>query len=173
MVPEALAGAGGRRGARIPPHGKRSVRRAVGLEAAVVDRAPMEVMALAADDRRRCTVAVAGPTALLVAKLYKLHERSTKNPDRLADKDAHDVYRLFVAVGLETFVSGVARLQDDPLSSLVTEQALGFLRDLFAAAPDALGCVMAGDAERIVGDPEGVAASVNALAVDLLDALET
>ncbi|MHB1538377.1 MAG: GSU2403 family nucleotidyltransferase fold protein [Solirubrobacteraceae bacterium] len=37
MVPEALAGKGGRRGARIPPHSKLAVRRARGLEAAVVD----------------------------------------------------------------------------------------------------------------------------------------
>lgn len=36
MVPEALAGASGRRGARIPPHSTKAARRAVGLEAAVV-----------------------------------------------------------------------------------------------------------------------------------------
>ena len=37
------------------------------------------------------------------------------------DEDAHDVYRLFVAVDTETFVSGVERLRGDPLSSPVTE----------------------------------------------------
>ena len=77
MVPEALAGPPGsqRRGARIPPHSKTATRRAVGLEAAVVDHAPMEVAALAPGDDRRCTVEVAGPAALLVAKLHKLGER--------------------------------------------------------------------------------------------------
>src|SRR5487761_1504340 len=34
LVPEALAGKGGRRGARIPPHSKHAARRARGLEAA-------------------------------------------------------------------------------------------------------------------------------------------
>lgn len=76
MVPEALAGAPGsqRRGARIPPHSQTATRRAVGLEAAVVDHAPMRVAALALDDDRHCTIEVAGPAALLVAKLHKLGE---------------------------------------------------------------------------------------------------
>ena len=47
-----------------------------------------------------------------------------------------------------------------------------FLGELFAAGPGALGCVMAGSAERIVGDPGRVAASVHALAADLVEALE-
>lgn len=37
MVPDALAPEGGRRSARIPPHDKMAARRAVGLEAAVID----------------------------------------------------------------------------------------------------------------------------------------
>lgn len=41
MVPERLAGSGSRRGVRIPPHGKHSARRAAGLEAAIIDHAPM------------------------------------------------------------------------------------------------------------------------------------
>jgi hypothetical protein len=40
MVPEALAGASGRRGARIPPHSRHATRRTPGLEAAIVDHAP-------------------------------------------------------------------------------------------------------------------------------------
>ena len=35
MVPEALAGAPGRRAARIPPHDRQATRQALGLEAAV------------------------------------------------------------------------------------------------------------------------------------------
>ena len=68
MVPEALAGGGGRRGARIPPHSRHATRRTPGIEAAVVDHAPMTIAALAADDDRRATISVAGPAALLVAK---------------------------------------------------------------------------------------------------------
>ena len=52
MVPEALAGPAkrGRRGGRIPPHDRRATRRAVGLEAAVVDNGEMQVEALGSDD---------------------------------------------------------------------------------------------------------------------------
>jgi len=43
MVPEHVAGPRGRRAAKIPPHGKQVARRAIGLEAALVDYAPMVV----------------------------------------------------------------------------------------------------------------------------------
>lgn len=46
MVPERLAGPGGRRGARIPPHHKGVARRARGLEAALVDNSEIAVRAL-------------------------------------------------------------------------------------------------------------------------------
>lgn len=76
MVPEHLAGRGGRRGARIPPHDNRAARRAVGLEASVVDQSPVKVESLDGDGRS-AVVNVAGPAALLVAKLHKLGERTT------------------------------------------------------------------------------------------------
>jgi hypothetical protein len=69
MVPDALAGGSGRRGARIPPHSKHAARRAVGLEAAVVDHGPLPIRALAPDGDRVFTANVAGPAALLVSKL--------------------------------------------------------------------------------------------------------
>ena len=45
---------------------------------------------------RSAIINVAGPAALLVAKLHKIGER-VGSPDRLNDKDAHDAYRLLVA----------------------------------------------------------------------------
>lgn len=66
MVPEALAGEHGRRSADVPPHQKEAMRWAVGLEAAVVDNAEMEVRALSQDDDRRVSARVAGPAALIV-----------------------------------------------------------------------------------------------------------
>ena len=95
MVPEYLAGSGSRRGVRIPPHSKHSARRAAGIEAAIVDKAPMTVDALDGSGRS-AIINVAGPAALLVAKLHKIGER-VGSPDRLNDKDAHDAYRLLVA----------------------------------------------------------------------------
>lgn len=173
MVPEALAGAAAsqRRGARIPPHANTAARRAVGLEAAVVDHAPMRVAALAQGDARSCTIEVAGPAALMVAKLHKLGERRD-NPRRLEDKDAHDVYRLFVAVPTDVLAETTQRLLAEPLAGEVTQQAMSYLRDMFAAGPQSLGSAMAGRAEAGVGEPDIVAASAAVLADDLLLALD-
>ncbi|MPZ89112.1 MAG: hypothetical protein GEU81_13800 [Nitriliruptorales bacterium] len=161
MVPEALAGVGGRRSARVPPHSKHALRRATGLEAAVADHRPMQVGALASEDTRVHTVNVASPAALLVAKLHKLAERCEQR-DRLTDKDAHDIYRLLVGVALDELAAALQRLSADPLAGQVTRQALQFLQRLFADGPDGLGSVMAGRAEQGVGDPDVVSASVTA-----------
>ncbi len=170
MVPEALAGSGGpsTRGARIPPHSRHAARRAQGLEAAVVNHAAIRIPALANGDGRAYTVKVAGPAALLVAKLHKLGERQQRDPRRILDKDAHDLYRLLVAVPTDVLGQALRRLHEDGLAGPVTEQALRFLADLFAAGPDALGSRMAGRAEEGVGEPENVAVSAAVLAEDLL-----
>jgi hypothetical protein len=167
MVPDALAGEGGRRGARIPPHSRHAARRAVGLEAAVVDPVPMPVQALAPDDVRAPTAKVASPAALLVAKLHKLGERRL-TPNRLVQKDAHDLYRLFVACPTPVLGAGLRRLLEHELSAAVTRQALVYLDELFASGHDALGSRMAGAAEEGVGEPDVVSASVAILAADLL-----
>ena len=168
MVPEHLAGSGSRRGVRIPPHDKHSARRAAGLEAAIIDRSPMTVESLDGDGRS-AVINVAGPAALLVAKLHKLGER-VDTPDRLNDKDAHDIYRLLVATETPDLAETMQRLHADEISQVATTQALGYLEQLFASA-DALGATMAGRAEEGVGQPDTVSASVSFLAQDLLSAL--
>jgi Nucleotidyltransferase len=169
MVPEALAGRGGRRGARIPPHSRHATRRTPGLEAALVEHAPMTITAVDPADSREATINVAGPAALMVAKLHKLGERKD-DPGRLVDKDAHDIYRLLVAADTVELARGLAALSADPLAGTATTQAITYLRELFTGA-DALGALMAGRAEELVGDPAVVAASAKALAAGLLDAL--
>jgi hypothetical protein len=171
MVPEALAGAGGRRGARIPPHDHHATRRTPGLEAAVVDHAPMTISALDPNDGRSASVEVAGPAALLVAKLHKLGERQGQ-PDRLIDKDAHDIYRLLVAVDTVTLSHALVELRFDGLAGASTAQAISYLEELFAAGPEATGSMMAGRAEQLVGDPGVVSAAVSELAKDVVAALE-
>ena len=168
MVPEHLAGSGSRRGVRIPPHDKHSARRAVGLEAAIIDQSSMSVESLD-DDGRSAVINVAGSAALLVAKLHKLGER-VDTPDRLNDKDAHDIYRLLVATETPDLAETMQRLHADEISRVATTQALGYLGQLFASA-DALGATMAGRAEEGVGQPDTVSASVSFLAQDLLSAL--
>lgn len=170
MVPEAAAGVGGRRGGRIPPHSKRATRRAAGLEAAVVDHWPMQITGLPGDDRT-ITANVAGPAALLIAKLHKLAERRDR-PDRLFPKDAHDVYRLLVATETNTVAQSLRRLLAAPLASAVADDAMRYLAELFGAGPDALGSSMAGRAEAEVGQPAVTAQACAFLAADILEAVK-
>lgn len=167
MVPATLSGAGGRRGARVPPHSRLAMRRAAGLEAAVIDRSRMRIGSLTAAEVRAVDAWVAGPAALLVSKLHKLAEREG-DPDRLADKDAHDVYRLLVAVPLAELVRTFEWLRNDAVAEEATNVGLAALERLFAAGPMALGSRMAGRAEAGIGAPEVVAASAATLASDLV-----
>lgn len=174
MVPEGLAGEGGKkaRGARIPPHDKRATRRARGLEAAVVDNELMVVTALDAEDPRRHDVRVAGPAALLVAKLHKIGERADDSPTRLVDKDAHDIYRVLVHTPTGSLARDIRGLLVDALAGDVTAQALRLLREHFADGPEALGSAMAGRTEEGVGEPATVALQSSILAADLIEAVE-
>ncbi|MGI8869594.1 MAG: hypothetical protein ACR2F6_12260 [Mycobacteriales bacterium] len=170
MVPEALAGGSSRRSAVHPPHDKRTMRRAAGLEAAMVDHGEMTIASLSADDPRRIPANVAGPAALIVAKVHKLGERQD-HPSRLVNKDAHDLYRLLVAIPTAPLAESLAVLRETQLAGPVTRAAIGWMRDLFAAGPDALGSQMAARAEAGIGLPETVAQQCAVLAQDLLAAL--
>jgi hypothetical protein len=171
MVPEQLAGPRGKRGARIPPHDKHSTRRARGLEAAVVDNEWMTVTALDSADDRSHDVRVAGPAALVVAKAHKIGERAEDSPERLVDKDAHDIYRVLLDTPTDKLAASFSRLLSDDLAGEVTAQAVEFLTVHFAAGPEATGSVMAGRTEEGVGEPETVALQTSILAADLLVAL--
>lgn len=138
LVPAALADEGGRRGARIPPHSRQATRRTPGLGAAVVDHAPMTITSLDPNDTRSAEIEVAGPAALLVAKLHKLGERQD-TPDRLLDKDAHDIYRLLLAADTATLGAAFARLQGGlPLLAKLAELLGELWRERLAARLGAL-----------------------------------
>lgn len=172
MVPETFAGPGGRqaRGARVPPHDRRSMRRARGLEATLVDSSVESVGALDPADARVYRARVAGPSALLVAKIYKVAER-IDTPRRLEDKDAHDMYRILIALETEPLAEGFRRLLADPVSAPTTARALDEMETLVAPGPAAVIPSMAGRAEEGIGEPETVALSMSLLARDLLAAL--
>lgn len=171
MVPEAFAGASGRRGVRIPPHGHKAARRARGLEGVLVDNDVLDVPALDPKDGRVISMRVAGPAALLVSKLFKLGERADTSPDRLQDKDAHDVLRILQGTDLRELVQRYQTLLEDAVSRDVAIEALGYLEVLFASGPTAIGSMMAGRAETGVGMPEVVAQQVAILAREFLDEL--
>jgi hypothetical protein len=132
----------------------------------------MTITSLDPNDTRSAEIEVAGPAALLVAKLHKLGERRD-TPDRLLDKDAHDIYRLLVAAETDTLASAFTELLADELAASVTDEAIVYLEQLFASGPDALGSMMAGRAEELLGNAAVVSAAVAALAADLLAALRS
>lgn len=173
MVPDAVAGPGGpaTRGARLPPHDRRAMRRARGLEGALVDNNLMQIRALDPGDGRMAQVRVAGPAALLVAKIHKIWERRD-SPRRLTDKDAHDAYRLLRAFDTEELAAAFATLREAEVCRVVTLEAIEHLSELFDR-PDALGALMAGRAEQGVGDPHLVATATSLLASDLVRSLGT
>ena len=131
MVPEAVGGPG-RRGARLGPHGNKGRPKARGLEATLVDRQQRIIEALEVDDGRAFEVAVAGPAALLVAKLHKIAER-IDIPSRRENKDALDILRLLQAVPTETIANGVRNLLGAEISAYKTCGAQSCLRALESA----------------------------------------
>jgi hypothetical protein len=149
IVPDAVALGGGRRGARLGPHGNRAARKAVGLEAALVDRSPMEIGALDPEDRRTRVASVAGPAALLVAKAHKIHDRLTSTRvDRADDKDAADAYRIMQTHSAAGIAGRLADLRRDPVAGRVTDVALGYLIEYFGRRR-APGVAMASRALRL------------------------
>lgn len=176
LVPEAVAGPG-RRSARLDGHGDRTARRAKGLEAALIDNGPMIIAALEPQDLDRddrvFEIRVAGPTALLVAKLHKLADRAREaRGDRIDDKDALDLFRLLQAIPTEVLASTLTRLLEAPVTSDVTTEALEILRELFAL-PRSIGCAMVVRATEGLEDPETIARSCSILARAVLQAVGT
>ncbi|MDA8197003.1 MAG: hypothetical protein M0019_07345 [Actinomycetota bacterium] len=133
IVPEAaLINTSGRRGARLGVHGNRAARRAIGLEAALVDHATMTVTSLDPTDLRSIDVEVAGVAALLVAKAHKINDRVVSGrADRLNDKDAADVYRIMQTASSSDVGATLRELLSDKTAGGPTEKALVYLEELF------------------------------------------
>lgn len=104
-----------------------------------------------------------------MSKLHKLGDRR-KQPGRLLDKDALDVYRLLVAVSTADLAENLRRLLKAPVSAGATRIGIENLRSLFAT-PEALGSQMAGRAVAPLQDAETVSRASAALGSDLLEAL--
>lgn len=156
------------RAARLTGHAKEVARKARGLEAALIDKATMTISALESEDTRAFDVAVAGPTALLIAKLHKIAERiSEREQRRLDDKDALDILRLLQATATSTLVATVQRLLNADVARDVTRDAIDVLKEHFTDA-HASGPQMAVRAVGVLMPADEVAASCVALALDLL-----
>jgi hypothetical protein len=113
---------------------------------------------------------VAGPGALLVAKLHKLGERVASN-DRVKDKDALDVFRLLRAIETQDLVERLVVLVKSPKGQTVTETAL-VLRNLFGNS-NGEGVLLACRATELLMDSSELAQSAVFLTNDLLHGVET
>jgi Nucleotidyltransferase len=144
LVPDGVAGGSGRRSVDLPGHDRLVARRTVGLEAALADKGPLRVASLEEGDDRAYDVAVAGPGALLVAKLHKISERlaDSRSGDRARDKDASDVYRLFQTTSVDAMAGALRQALESAVAREVTETAVSRLRSIFGR-PNATGITMA------------------------------
>jgi len=166
MVPEALSGSGGRRGARLPVHGNRVARRTTGLEPALVDNEQQKLTSLDNSDDRSHVIRVAGPAALLVAKVIKVEERRGQ-PQRLQPKDGLDVLRLLQACETSPLSDRLATLAGDPLAGDVTRMAMSSLMEHGRDREGPLA-TLAARAVAGLADPETIAESLVSLVDDLL-----
>ena len=171
MVPASIAGAHRRR-ADLPSHGKLTARSTSGIEGCIVDCELKSIDSLDPADSRTFEIFVAGPASLLVAKTFKISDR-LEDKRRLADKDAHDVYRLLSGVPMESLVDGFETLFGDPMSEEVARIGCGYLQGLFADGPSAQGSIRAARAEEVFGTGETIARSVSLLSEELLQNLSS
>ncbi|MBU6427986.1 MAG: hypothetical protein KGR26_03160 [Cyanobacteria bacterium REEB65] len=168
LVPAASAGEG-RRAARIPPHGRNVARSARGLEGVLADREMMAIAALDTDDRRVHRLHVAGPAALVVAKVIKIKERSA-DTGRLVAKDALDVLRILRGVETDRLSEGLRRLSRHEKAGNVTGEAIDYLNAEFRQL-GGFGSQLAVKATEHIEDPALIAQSCAILTDALVRAM--
>jgi hypothetical protein len=170
IVPEGAVAGGGRRAARLGVHGERAARRAVGLEAALVDNSTMVIAALDPADTRSLQTKVAGPAALFVAKAHKLHDRVVSGrAGRLDDKDAADVVRLMQTTTPDEVAATLSALGQDAMAGPPSKDALIYIEQLFGRRGDP-GIEMAVRALRAAMPEDRIQTLCTAYVAALLDA---
>lgn len=170
LVP-AAAQPGGRRSASLPGHDSKAVRIVKGLDGAMVDADVMQLTALEDGDARAFDLRVAGPAALLVAKMHKISERQEQKKARQSDKDALDVLRLLRGTETKDLAGRYSAMLGDSRSREASQRGLQLLEDQFAQRNGA-GVAMAIRSAGQLADAEELAASCIALTSDLLAALK-
>ena len=130
LVPRVVGGRKGR-GASLGAHGRRAAMQVHGLEGALVSHQPITIRSLDRVDTRAFDINVAGPAALLVAKIHKIAERSEDtHRNRLKDKDAFDVYRILRVIDPGPVIGEFQCMLDDERAHAVVAQAM----DLFGVS---------------------------------------
>ena len=170
LVPETVGGAG-RRGARLGVHGNRAARQVRGLEGALVSRRPVIISALAPGDQRTYEISVAGPAALLVAKVHKLAERNDANDvRRVSNKDAFDIFRLLRAVDIDELTAEIRLLEGEAISATVAAEAMVRFCELFGTATGT-GTLLVAEHVAGIENRDVIVASSVALSEELIKRL--
>jgi hypothetical protein len=171
LVPATVSPGAGRRAARLPGHDLNAARKVDGLEGVLVDVAERDIASLEPDDDPRVVRAkVAGPGALLVAKVFKIHER--RGGQRANDKDALDVLRILQGVETEDLARRLASILGDSRSATTGARAVEFFAELFGSR-GAEGAMMAARAAQPLIDADQVRLTCEVLAGDLLNELRS
>ena len=162
MVP-AAAGGSGRRGARLGVHG---------LEGTLVSHTRRKISSLVSDEDRSCILKVAGPAALLVAKVHKIGERLEEPAGHRQEqlpKDTFDIYRLLSAIDTAELAEEFGLLRSHKILSRVTSEALSKFRSL--GSRSGMGTTLLVNSVRDLEDPDFIIESSVALSQDLLQAI--
>ena len=134
IVPDALADGQDQTGspASMATHGPKTTRTAPGIELAAADRDLLPISSF--DDYSTREVWVAGCTALLCAKAFKLGERveqrNTTGRNRVRPKDGGDIWRLMAASDPTSVATTFVRLTGDKVVGPVAHAGLAHLSDL-------------------------------------------
>ncbi len=170
LVPATVSPGSGRRAARLPGHSVNAARKVDGLEGVLVDQAEHDIGSLEPDvDPRVVRVKVAGPGALLVAKVFKIHER--RGSTRANDKDALDVLRILQAVPTPDLALRLGSILTDARSATPGRRSLELFADLFGNRGSE-GAVMTARAAQPVLDADQIRLTCEVLAGDLIEALK-
>lgn len=121
---------GGRRSAALRGHPGSVARRTAGLEVAVIDNEQVSIDAIGPGDARSIVASVAGPAALVVAKLTKIRERLEDGGrrDRVLPKDAGDLLRLLRMCDAEAMGVRLAEVATDHRVAPAVSRAIGWAR---------------------------------------------
>jgi hypothetical protein len=169
LVPASVSPGSGRRAAQLPGHDSRAARIVKGLDGAIIDANVMALDALEISDGRTFNVRVAGPAALLIAKVHKISERHGTN--RQSDKDALDVLRLLRGTETDDLAQRYERLLADPRSTEAAKIGKDLLKKQFMAR-SGIGIEMAIRSAGVLGNASEIAASCEILSGDLLAVLK-
>ena len=116
---------------------------------------------------------MAGPAALLVAKVNKIGERledTAGHRQEQLPKDAFDIYRLLRATNTTELAEEFQHLPSHEISSCVTSEALSMFQDLFGSR-SGMGTGLVVRAVGPLEDPAFSIASSVALSQELLQAI--